>query len=84
MSEINPEIMAKIDEITSWSNKRASAYNHFGHQLNMIYDDIKSGKFGEEAKTSSWYLWVKSVKEANPKPENIEELEKELEALLKE
>lgn len=84
MSEINPEIMEKIDEITSWSNKRTSTYNHFGHQLNMIYDDIEAGKFGEDAKTGSWYLWVKSVKEANPKPENLETLQEELEALLKE
>lgn len=81
MSEPNPEIMLKIHELTEWSNKRITAYNNWPHQLNMLFDDIESGKFGSAAKTGSWYNWVKGIKEANPKPSNIPELEAQLQQL---
>jgi len=44
--------------------------NNFGtaeQQMALLYDDIKAGKFGEDAKTGLWYLHVKDVKDANPK-----------------
>lgn len=44
--------------------------NNFGtaeQQMALLYDDIKAGKFGEDAKTGLWYLHVKAVKDANPK-----------------
>ena len=81
MSEPKPEIMLKIHELTEWSNKRITAYNNWPHQLNMLFDDIESGKFGEDAKTGSWYTWVKGIKESNPKPTNIAQLEAELQQL---
>ena len=74
--------MLKIHEITEWSNKRSAAYNNWHHQFNMLFDDIEAGKFGEDAKTGSWYLWVKGIKDANPKPENLTELDAELRELL--
>ena len=46
-----------------WYNKRIQKYGSAEQQLNLLYDDIKNGKFGEDAKTSSWYLHVKAVKD---------------------
>jgi len=81
-NEINPEIMYKIHQITEYSNNRISEYNNYGHQLDKLYDDIEAGKFGEDAKTGSWYLWIKAIKDANPKPENLDTLKAELQELL--
>ena len=81
-NEINPEIMYKIHQITEYSNNRVSEYNNYGHQLDKLYDDIEAGKFGEDAKTGSWYLWIKAIKDANPKPENLDTLKAELQELL--
>ena len=47
-----------------------------------LYNDIESGKFGDNAKTGEWYLWVKGIKDANPKPANLSTLESELQTLL--
>ena len=52
-----------------------------GTQLNLLYDDIADGKFGEEAKTGKWYLACKAAKDANPKP-NIDQLKNEIDALI--
>lgn len=46
-----------------WYNKRIEKFGTAEQQLNLLYDDIDSGKFGETAKTSSWYLHVKAVKD---------------------
>jgi len=81
-NEINPEIMYKIHQISEYSNNRMSEYNNYGHQLDKLYDDIEAGKFGEDAKTGSWYLWIKAIKDANPKPENLDTLKAELQELL--
>jgi hypothetical protein len=54
-NEINPEIMYKIHQISEYSNNRMSEYNNYGHQLDKLYNDIEAGKFGEDAKTGSWY-----------------------------
>jgi|688.fasta_scaffold1556045_2 hypothetical protein len=45
------------------------SYSSLGEQLDMLYKDIDSGKFGEDAKTSSFYLAIKNVKDSSPKPE---------------
>ena len=34
----------------------------------LTYGNMDSGKFGDDAKTGLWYLHVKAVKDANPKP----------------
>ncbi len=84
MSELplpTPELAAKFDELNSWSNKRESEFGGWGKQLNLLYDDIADGKFGEEAKTGKWYLSCKAIKDANPKPD-IDTLKSEIDALL--
>ena len=42
-------------------------YDSIVNQLDMLYKDIESGKFGDTAKTGAWYLHIKSVKDNNPK-----------------
>ena len=81
MSEPNPDIILKMHEISAHVNERTYQYRSWEHQLDMLYNDIEAGKFGEDAKTGSWYLWVKGIKDANPKPENLDTLKAELEDL---
>lgn len=52
---------------TDWATQRRLKYGTAEQQMNWLYDDIDSGKFGEAAKTGKWYLHVKAVKENNPK-----------------
>lgn len=56
----------------TYAEQRAVAYPKEVEQLDMLYHDIDDGKLGEEAKTSSFYLARKEVKEAYPKPDNQE------------
>jgi hypothetical protein len=51
-----------------YAKKRAQAYWYFGEQLDILYQDIVAGKFGETAKTSNFYLHRKSIKDKYPKP----------------
>lgn len=76
-----PEIAIKLNELSSWSNKRESQFGGWGKQLNLLYDDIADGKFGEAAKTGKWYLACKAAKDANPKPD-ISALKTEIDALI--
>ena len=39
-----------------------------GEQLDKLWHDIDGGKLGADAKTGSWYLAIKQVKDDNPKP----------------
>ena len=43
-------------------------YDLIENQLDQLYHDIESGKFGADAKTGSWYVGITSVKTAFPKP----------------
>ena len=47
---------------------RAMAYPILGEQLDQLFHDIDAGLLGEDAKTGSWYLALKEVKDNNPKP----------------
>ena len=51
----------------SYEELRSKAYPKEVDQLDKLYHDIDSGLFGEEAKTSSFYLARKEVKEKYPK-----------------
>ena len=82
MQEPNPDIILKIHEISQHVNERTYQYKSWEHQLDMLFNDIEAGKFGEDAKTGSWYLWIKGIKDANPKPDNLEKLKEELDALM--
>lgn len=43
-------------------------YPQIPEQLDQLFRDITAGKFGDDAKTSEWYISIKAVKDANPKP----------------
>tara|TARA_R100001443_G_scaffold5400_1_gene14197 strand:+ start:15701 stop:15889 length:189 start_codon:yes stop_codon:yes gene_type:complete len=47
--------------------KRASYYETLTDQLDKLYHDIDNGKLGEDAKTSTFYLGRKAVKDKYPK-----------------
>jgi len=53
------------DESTNQNTK--TIYGQISDQLDMLYKDIESGKFGDTAKTGAWYTHIKSVKDNNPK-----------------
>lgn len=79
----SPQILAKLDEMNSWRTEREKEYGVMQVQLNMLFDDIEAGKFGETAKTGSWYLHIKSVKDSITKPD-MDTLQSELNALFAE
>jgi hypothetical protein len=76
------EITLKIHELNGYSNARSNEYYAIVEQLDMLYKDIDAGLLGELAKTGSWYNHIKGVKDANPKPDNPEALEAELQQLI--
>ena len=43
-------------------------YDLIENQLDQLYHDIESGKFGADAKTGSWYVGITSIKTRFPKP----------------
>ena len=45
-----------------------NTYPKISEQLDQLYHDIEAGKFGNDAKTGSWYVGISSVKAAHPKP----------------
>ena len=45
-----------------------SGYDPIGNQLDMLYCDVYSGKFGNEAKNSQWFSHCSGVKADYPKP----------------
>ena len=56
------------EEEFGWKDDRVKAYPEITDQLDKLYHDIDDGLLGEDAKTGSWYLAVKEVKDNNPKP----------------
>ncbi len=78
------EIVEKIQQLNGYSHARANEYQTIAEQLDMIFKDIDAGCFGENAKTGIWYTHIKTIKDANPKPENPEVLETELQQLIAE
>jgi|TARA_R100000030_G_C3233688_1_gene118866 hypothetical protein len=47
--------------------KRRKEYLSYNEQLDKLWHDINDGKFGDTAKTGTWYTHIKSVKDANSK-----------------
>ena len=47
--------------------KREKYYSELSEQLDKLYHDIDSGKFGDTAKTGQFYLSRKAVKDKFPK-----------------
>ena len=59
---------AAVKYKTDRTTNGETTYGTFGDQLDMLFKDIDAGLLGEDAKTGSWYLAVKEVKDNNPKP----------------
>lgn len=57
--------LAKPD--ATYSIKRQRYYEEDVKQLDKLYHDIDAGLFGESAKTGSFYLGRKAVKDKYPK-----------------
>ena len=49
------------------TTKRAAYYETLTLQLDKLYHDIDGGKFGADAKTGTFYLGRKAVKDKYPK-----------------
>ena len=47
-------------------SKRGLYYTLLREQLDLLYHDIDSGKFGADAKTGTFYLARKAVKDKYP------------------
>ena len=58
---------AELDKL-QYRQDRRYAFEMWGDQLDQLYHDIESGKFGEAAKSGDWYVGITSIKNANPKP----------------
>ena len=56
------------NETIAYKDNRKREHATIGDQLDMLFKDIDAGLLGEDAKTGSWYLAVKEVKDNNPKP----------------
>ena len=56
------------EELNGYKYDRENAYPEIKEQLDKLYHDIDGGLLGEDAKTGSWYLAIKEVKDDNPKP----------------
>ncbi len=60
----------------TWSDIQAQMYDinrkyeyvSIKDQLDQLYHDINSGKFGSEAKNGDWFVGISSVKTKYPKP----------------
>lgn len=74
------EIMEKMAEVSSYRIGRS--YEFWREQLDKLFHDIESGKFGEDAKTGEFYISLKEVKDGSPKPENLDTLKEELDVLM--
>jgi hypothetical protein len=46
--------------------KRLDEYSNIGQQLNLLYDDIQSGMFGEAAKSGKFAQHVSLIKQKYP------------------
>lgn len=56
-----------LTKSASTSNKRKEYYAELREQLDKLYHDIDSGKFGNTAKTGGFYTSRKAVKDKFPK-----------------
>jgi hypothetical protein len=45
---------------------RQDVYNNLGEQLNLLYDDIQAGVFGDAARTGRFATYLKDLKDQWP------------------
>ena len=81
--EPDPEIVTRLWRLDEHKHDRQIRYGAIAEQLDMLYKDIDAGLLGEAAKTGSFYLHVKGVKDAVPRISDEDKaiVEAELEAL---
>jgi hypothetical protein len=72
----NPQITLIVDgeaQIPGHQNyyqarlQRKQAFD-LHHELNLLWDDINDGRFGEAAKAGKFFQYVDSIRQAIPKP----------------
>lgn len=64
-AEILAEHQDNLAEYAAYAGKRQREYPDWRDQLDLIYHDIDSGKLGEAAKTSEFYVKIKEIKDNN-------------------
>ena len=71
------EYLQRIDDIANsrfneqefgYISAREQEYKGITDQLDQIFWAVDDGLFGDDAKTSQWYLDIQKVKTDNPKP----------------
>jgi hypothetical protein len=65
----NPEIVILLDELNKYKRSRKLLYGEISDQLDMLFKDIDSGVFGENAKQGLFYKHISKVKESIEKPD---------------
>ena len=75
------EIAEKLDQLNNWRNQRQEKYGNIGEQLNLLFDDIDAGLFGEQAKNGQWYNHIKNIKDGIIKPD-VDSLTTEIDTLI--
>lgn len=62
------ELQADLDyQNLDYVKARKFSYPDITEQLDKLWHDIDGSKLGADAKTGSWYLAIKQVKDDNPK-----------------
>jgi hypothetical protein len=77
------ELKLKLNELNSFSVNRQLGYGLIEGQLNLLYDDIKNGLFGDAAKSGAWFTHITEIKSQHPKP-NLDEVKADIERLITE
>jgi len=67
------EVEAGVAEQTVINTRRdlyfgGDRVGDLGSQLEKLFNDINTGKFGADAKTGEFYTFIKNIKDTNPKP----------------
>ena len=52
------EITEKLEELSGYINRRIANYERIEEQLDLLFKDVEAGKFGDDAKTGLWYLFL--------------------------
>ena len=58
----------RTNDISERMSGIQTSYPKLEEQLDQLFHDIESGKFGETAKSGDWYVGISSVKNTFPKP----------------
>ena len=72
-AELDTDYLAKryqrqrTNDVSERMSGIQTSYPKLEEQLDQLYHDIESGKFGADAKTGNWYVGITSVKTTFPK-----------------